>query len=294
MSFEENKTNSSNDNLDIRSIPPIEENEKNEIPITKSVSKHSIDQNCPEQNKINSCNDNSDIRSIPPIEENEKNEIPITKSVSKHSIDQNCPEQNKIYSCNDNCNDILSIPPIKENEKNEIPITKSVSKHSIDQNFPEQQTKSISSFPKPPSLVSSNSSLESQIPPRLKSSDSTDILALEKEYESLQMAFFALTSQFAKVQFRLRQIIQARPDERDNLLAELTYVAFCGMDDETELANSMPQMKKDLQSMGNIRRRQGYLIDRLRSQLEQLSEKCCCRKKSVRICEHTKGEHTEE
>ncbi|XP_055857192.1 RUN domain-containing protein 1 [Episyrphus balteatus] len=152
----------------------------------------------------------------------------------------------------------------------------------------------IEDQPKTSLLKNSNTSLASSIIPScLKSSNSTYTLALEKEYESLQGAFFALTSHFAKVQFRLRQIIQAKPCERDCLLAELTEVAFCGIDEIK--FNNMPQMEKDLEYMGNVRRRQGYLIDRLREQLEYLSEQRNCdgnreenRKKSVRIDENAK------
>ncbi|KAL5267991.1 hypothetical protein ACHWQZ_G004888 [Mnemiopsis leidyi] len=54
---------------------------------------------------------------------------------------------------------------------------------------------------------------------------------LEVGQESLNDSLLALTSHFAQVQFRLRQIIQTDPSDRDELLQELEKFAFTGCQD---------------------------------------------------------------
>lgn len=62
--------------------------------------------------------------------------------------------------------------------------------------------------------------------------DPTRIKNLEDEQEILSTSLLALTSHFAQVQFRLRQIVDAPAEQRDELLASLEEFAFRGIPDE--------------------------------------------------------------
>lgn len=75
----------------------------------------------------------------------------------------------------------------------------------------------------------------------------------------------ALTSHFAQVQFRLRQIVDASPVERDDLLKNLEEFAFRGIPEITKLD---PQEHEHLfKIMERQRSRQLELIDHLKRQL---------------------------
>jgi len=54
---------------------------------------------------------------------------------------------------------------------------------------------------------------------------------LQEEHTQLNNSLLALTSHFAQVQFRLKQIIQGPRDDQENLLAELEEFAFAGCPD---------------------------------------------------------------
>lgn len=51
---------------------------------------------------------------------------------------------------------------------------------------------------------------------------------LEGEQEQLNSSLLALTSHFAQVQFRLKQIVHAQSEEKERMLAELEEFAFRG------------------------------------------------------------------
>jgi len=51
---------------------------------------------------------------------------------------------------------------------------------------------------------------------------------LEDEQEQLNSSLLALTSHFAQVQFRLKQIVHAQGDEKERMLLELEDFAFKG------------------------------------------------------------------
>lgn len=51
---------------------------------------------------------------------------------------------------------------------------------------------------------------------------------LEDEQEQLNSSLLALTSHFAQVQFRLKQIVHAQSDEKERMLLELEEFAFKG------------------------------------------------------------------
>uniref|UniRef100_A0A1A9VWB7 Uncharacterized protein n=1 Tax=Glossina austeni TaxID=7395 RepID=A0A1A9VWB7_GLOAU len=105
----------------------------------------------------------------------------------------------------------------------------------------------------------------------------TYVKNLEREYEQLQTAFLQLTSQYARVQFRLRQLLQATPRERDSLIRDLARVTFSDFEflseDERE---EMPHLQHDNQNLGDIKRKQHKVIEKLRYQI--------CNLQKVRTC----------
>ncbi|XP_049313961.1 uncharacterized protein LOC105225253 [Bactrocera dorsalis] len=94
------------------------------------------------------------------------------------------------------------------------------------------------------------------------------IRRLECEFTCLQRAFLTLTTQFARLQFRIRQIVQAEPSERHDLLLELEHLAF----NPDEEKDEMPPIKRDSLSMGEVRHKQHYILEQLRRQLCTLAE----------------------
>ncbi|XP_069967758.1 uncharacterized protein [Bactrocera oleae] len=90
---------------------------------------------------------------------------------------------------------------------------------------------------------------------------------MESEFTSLQRAVLTLTTQFARLQFRIRQTVQAEPFERDDLLLDLHDLAFNtanGGNDE------LPRIQHDSISMGDVRRKQHFILDHLHQQLTTL------------------------
>lgn len=76
---------------------------------------------------------------------------------------------------------------------------------------------------------------------------STKMKKLEEEQELLNSSLLALTSHFAQVQFRLKQIVHAQSEEKEKMLAELEEFAFrgcphvvgCRAQDAKQLENSV-------------------------------------------------------
>ncbi|XP_022778343.1 RUN domain-containing protein 1-like, partial [Stylophora pistillata] len=62
-------------------------------------------------------------------------------------------------------------------------------------------------------------------------SDPEKIRDLEDEQEELNGSLLALTSHFAQVQFRLKQVVAAPTETRERLLMELEEFAFQGCPD---------------------------------------------------------------
>ncbi|MEQ2260823.1 hypothetical protein XENORESO_001945 [Xenotaenia resolanae] len=67
---------------------------------------------------------------------------------------------------------------------------------------------------------SSSSATEEEMASRL--------MKLEEEQDLLNSSLLALTSHFAQVQFRLKQIVHAQSEEKETMLAELEEFAFRG------------------------------------------------------------------
>jgi hypothetical protein len=95
---------------------------------------------------------------------------------------------------------------------------------------------------------------------------------LEERYELLNSSLIALTTHFAQVQFRLRQIVEAAPHEKESLLKNLEEFAFRGI---PEVENAI---KKDYtidtdnleDTLSSQRAKQSELIEKLKYQLAEL------------------------
>lgn len=95
--------------------------------------------------------------------------------------------------------------------------------------------------------------------------DNCHIKQLENEQEMLSTSLQALTSHFAQVQFRLRQICDAPADERDGLLNNLEEFAFRGIPEVMKLD---PKQHENLYKiMERQQNRQFELIEHLKRQL---------------------------
>ncbi|XP_067825023.1 RUN domain-containing protein 1 isoform X2 [Heptranchias perlo] len=99
---------------------------------------------------------------------------------------------------------------------------------------------------------------------------------LEEEQELLNSSLLALTSHFAQVQFRLKQIVNAQSDEKERLLKELEDFAFIGCPqpfvtralDGQHLDNASE--KEKLERLEAQRQKQRELIIQLKTQLDDL------------------------
>lgn len=99
---------------------------------------------------------------------------------------------------------------------------------------------------------------------------------LEEEQEQLNSSLLALTTHFAQVQFRLKQIVSAEPTDREVLLKELEDFAFKGIPDvrgchvqDAQLLEEMSD-KEHEEKICEQREKQLKLITQLKSQLEDL------------------------
>ncbi|KAL7294372.1 hypothetical protein TKK_0012379 [Trichogramma kaykai] len=112
---------------------------------------------------------------------------------------------------------------------------------------------------------------------------------LEEEQEMLNSSLISLTTHFAQVQFRLKQICDAPTDEKEELLKELEEFAFRGIPDiqsnlifnSQSSMPSTPSHKRDSSLLDNHetekkmeeqRQKQKELINQLKSQLEDLEK----------------------
>lgn len=92
---------------------------------------------------------------------------------------------------------------------------------------------------------------------------------LEEEQELLNSSLFALTTHFAQVQFRLRQIVDAPPDDKEDLLKSLEEFAFRGIPDVGIVRERMGEA--NLAEAVRLRRaQQQELIEKLKNQLREL------------------------
>lgn len=94
---------------------------------------------------------------------------------------------------------------------------------------------------------------------------------LEEEQEILNSSLFALTTHFAQVQFRLKQVVNAHVDEKEDLLKSLEEFAFRGIPNVGLVQEKMDEAS--LAEAVRLRRTQQIeLIERLKSQLRELEQ----------------------
>ncbi|VDN01217.1 unnamed protein product [Thelazia callipaeda] len=97
---------------------------------------------------------------------------------------------------------------------------------------------------------------------------------LEKEQERLNNSLLSLSTHFAQVQFRLKQISKADTAERDKLLKDLEDFAFRGCTDLewSEKAHSRSVNESEKCDISKQKERQKELITRLKEQLQDLEK----------------------
>ncbi|XP_033104863.1 RUN domain-containing protein 1-like isoform X2 [Anneissia japonica] len=101
---------------------------------------------------------------------------------------------------------------------------------------------------------------------------------LEQEQEQLNSSLLALTTHFAQVQFRLKQIVHAPIEEKELLLKDLEQFAFEGCPDVRGSTSQDAQMLENMsekeheQKMMQQREKQMELIKQLKKQLDDLEE----------------------
>lgn len=101
---------------------------------------------------------------------------------------------------------------------------------------------------------------------------------LEEEQEQLNSSLLALTTHFAQVQFRLKQIVSSDPNDREDLLKELEEFAFKGIPDvrggqvqHAQVSDAQQLSEKEHEAkLAEQREKQHKLITQLKSQLEDL------------------------
>ncbi|CAG9828811.1 unnamed protein product [Diabrotica balteata] len=97
------------------------------------------------------------------------------------------------------------------------------------------------------------------------------IRTLEEEQELLNSSLFALTTHFAQVQFRLRQVVNAPSEDKEELLKSLEEFAFRGIPDVGHVQEHIDEAS--LADAVRLRRsQQKELIDKLKSQLRELEQ----------------------
>lgn len=108
--------------------------------------------------------------------------------------------------------------------------------------------------------------------------DSERLHHLEEEQEQLNSSLLALTTHFAQVQFRLKQIVDAPTDDKERLLKELEEFSFKGIPDfrefsrKPEISNSEMSEHEHEIIIHQQRAKQKELIDQLKTQLEDLEQ----------------------
>jgi len=90
---------------------------------------------------------------------------------------------------------------------------------------------------------------------------------LEQEQEQLNSSLMALTTHFAQVQFRLKQIVSAPVESKEEMLKELEEFAFRGC---PNLNVNLIESTAHEQIIEQQRIKQKNLIDQLKTQLEDL------------------------
>lgn len=102
--------------------------------------------------------------------------------------------------------------------------------------------------------------------------------ALEEEQEILSSSVFSLTSHLAQVEFRLRQILKAQPEEKDAMLKALEEFTSRGVSDSRAAPQgssgegSCSECAELERKIHRQRTRQAHFIERLKTQLKELEQ----------------------
>ncbi|VDN29970.1 unnamed protein product [Cylicostephanus goldi] len=99
--------------------------------------------------------------------------------------------------------------------------------------------------------------------------DALRVQQLEEEQERLNNSLFSLSSHFAQVQFRLKQIAEANAEDKEALLKDLQDFAFKGCADMNELKRLRSESESG-EVLEIQKQRQNELLKQLREQLEDL------------------------
>ncbi|CAB3400859.1 unnamed protein product [Caenorhabditis bovis] len=100
--------------------------------------------------------------------------------------------------------------------------------------------------------------------------DTLRVQQLEEEQERLNNSLFSLSSHFAQVQFRIKQMNEANPEDRERMLKELQEFAFKGCADMHELKRMRSESEGGSDVLEKQRERQNELLKQLREQVEDL------------------------
>lgn len=98
-----------------------------------------------------------------------------------------------------------------------------------------------------------------------------ELKILERDKEKLSSSLFALTTHFAQVQFRLRQVIHAPPEAKENLLQSLEEFASQGIP-EIEMLNERKDGATLMTEIYLRRQQQKKVFSVLKKQLSELQE----------------------
>lgn len=99
--------------------------------------------------------------------------------------------------------------------------------------------------------------------------ESSRVQILEQEQEQLSGSLMALTSHFARVQFRLKQVVSAPNEEKESLLQELEEFAFRGCPNLNN-PNVLVSEFTNEQIIAEQNTKQRDLIEQLKTQLQDL------------------------
>mgnify|MGYP002803887147 CR=1 FL=1 len=107
-----------------------------------------------------------------------------------------------------------------------------------------------------------------------KRSESEALKKLEEEHEQLNLSLSALTTHFAQVQFRLKQVVAAPKTDQENLLQNLEKFAFEGIPDvdgaKPVRHRKRAPVKAHEKRLQEQKQKQEKLITQLRKQLEEM------------------------
>ncbi|XP_016960551.1 uncharacterized protein LOC108031528 [Drosophila biarmipes] len=92
---------------------------------------------------------------------------------------------------------------------------------------------------------------------------------LEDDVEELQEALLKISSDYAKIQFGVRQVALASSSERDSLLKDLEHLTSQGLDDTKRSLDYI------VSSPANIRVKQNNIFCQLRGRLKDLTMGAC-------------------